>query len=107
MTLRPRSFRYGVAIALATVLVVSISVAQQRQTLAPHELNSRDGPAPTMWSTPPLPHMPPEIDSAEEHGLRVAVIAKHLEQPWSLAALLDGSMFATEPTGRRRVIRNG
>jgi glucose/arabinose dehydrogenase len=107
MTLSPRSFPYGVGIVLATLLVVSISPAQQRQTLAPHELNSRDGPVPIMWSTPPLPHMPLELDSAEEHGLRVAVIAKHLEQPWSLAFLPDGSMLVTERIGRLRVIRNG
>jgi glucose/arabinose dehydrogenase len=107
MTLRPLSSRYGVAIVLATVLVVSISLAEQRQTFAPHELNSRDGPAPIMWSTPPLPHMPLELDSAEEHGLRITVIAQHLEQPWSVAFLPDGSMLVTERVGRLRVIRNG
>src|SRR5215208_2152599 len=107
MTLLARSSPYGVAVVIATLLVVSISLAQQRQTLAPHELNSRDGPAPIMWSTPPLPHMPLEFDSAEEHGLHVAVIAKHLEQPWSVAFLPDGSMLVTERIGRLRVIRNG
>jgi hypothetical protein len=62
-----------------TVLIVSAALAQQQQTLAPHELNSRDAPAAIVWSTPALPHMPLKVDSAEEHGLRVEVIAKHLE----------------------------
>src|SRR5438270_12351606 len=97
----------GVILGLVTLLGVSAGLAQHRQTLAPHELNSRDAPAPIIWSTPELPHMPFEFDSAEEHGLRIVVIAKHLEQPWSLAFLPDGSMLVTERAGRLRIIRNG
>jgi glucose/arabinose dehydrogenase len=107
MTLWPRSRLHEFAIALATFIVVSAAVAQHQQTLAPHELNSRDAPAAIMWSTPALRHMPLEFDTAEEHGLRVAVIAKHLEQPWSVAFLPNGSMLVTERIGRLRVIRNG
>jgi aldose sugar dehydrogenase len=70
-------------------------------------LNSREGPAPIVWDTPALPHMPLEIDSAEQHGLRVVAIAKHLEQPWSVAFLPDGAMLVTERIGRLRVIRRG
>ena len=94
------------AIILA-LLGASAGWAQFRQTFAPHELNSREGPAPIVWDTPALPHMPLALDSAEEHGLRVVAVAKHLEQPWSVAFLPDGSMLVTERVGRLRVIRKG
>jgi aldose sugar dehydrogenase len=106
MILWPRG-RVFVVIAVATLFLVSAGLAQHRQTFAPHELKSRDAPAPIVWSTPALPHMPFEFDSAEEHRLRVVALARHLEQPWSLAFLPDGSILVTERAGRLRIIRNG
>jgi aldose sugar dehydrogenase len=94
----------------ATILALlgaSAGWAQLRQTFAPHEMNSREGPAPIVWDTPALPHMPLRLDSAEEHRLRVVAIARHLEQPWSVAFLPDESMLVTERVGRLRVIRKG
>jgi glucose/arabinose dehydrogenase len=51
--------------------------------------------------------MPLNLESAEERDLRVTLVAKHLEQPWSVAFLPDGSILVTERVGRLRVIRNG
>jgi len=85
----------------------STQAVQHRQTLAPHELNTRDAPAPIIWSTPELPSRPIDFESAEERRLRVAVIAKGLDQPWSMAFLPDGGILVTERTGSVRLIRNG
>jgi glucose/arabinose dehydrogenase len=55
----------------------------------------------------PLPEKPVEYDTAEGQRIRVVVVTKVLEYPWSLAFLPDGTMLVTERAGRLRIIRNG
>ena len=55
----------------------------------------------------PLPDKPLTFDTAEGQKIRVVVMTKALEYPWSLAFLPDGSMLVTERAGRLRIIRNG
>ena len=43
----------------------------------------------------------------EKGPLRVTVVAKGLERPWSIAMLPDGGMLVTERPGRLRVFRDG
>jgi aldose sugar dehydrogenase len=64
-------------------------------------------PPPIVWPAPPLGKGPFFIESAEERNLRVTVVARGLEQPWSIAFLPDGRMLVTERPGRLRVIRDG
>lgn len=96
-----------IAIVAATVLLAAASRAQHRQTFAPHELKSGDAPAAIEWSPPDLPRRSVALESAEERKLKVAVVAKHLEQPWSVAFLPDGSMLVTERAGRLRLVKDG
>jgi glucose/arabinose dehydrogenase len=77
------------------------------QTIAPHELRASVAPAPIIWDTPELPGGRVRFESAEERRLELSVVAKHLEQPWSIAFLPDGSLLVTERPGRIRLIRNG
>jgi len=63
--------------------------------------------APTGLAHRPLPDHPVVFDTAEGQNIRVVVVTKALEYPWSLAFLPDGSMLVTERAGRLRVIRNG
>jgi len=95
-------------VAIATGIAASAAIAQRgHQSFAPHELNNTDAPPPIMWSTPELPRGAVDIESAEERLLRVAVVVRHLEQPWSIAFLPDGAMLITERAGRVRIVRNG
>ena len=55
----------------------------------------------------PIGDGPWTLDTAEQHKVRVSVVAKGLVNPWSLAFLPDGSMLVTERPGRLRVIRDG
>jgi glucose/arabinose dehydrogenase len=55
----------------------------------------------------PLPEKPVEFHTAEGQKIRVVVVARGLEHPWSLAFLPDGNMLVTERVGRLRIIRNG
>jgi aldose sugar dehydrogenase len=102
-----RSSVRALVVGSAVSVLAAASVAQHGQTFAPHELKSGDAPAPIIWSTPDLPRRTVSVESAEERKLEVEVVAKHLEQPWSVAFLPDGSMLVTERIGRLRVIRNG
>ena len=54
----------------------------------------------------PLGDGPFVFDTAEQHKIRVSVVAKGLEHPWSLVFLPDGSMLVTERPGRLRIIRD-
>ncbi len=47
------------------------------------------------------------FDTAEQHALRVSVVARGLSHPWALAFLPDGRMLVTERPGRLRIISNG
>src|SRR5580658_6222610 len=63
--------------------------------------------APTGLAHRPLPDHPVVFDTAEGQNIRVVVVTKALEYPWSMAFLPDGSMLVTERPGRLRIIRKG
>ena len=55
----------------------------------------------------PLPDKPMEFDTGEGQKIRVVVVTKALENPWSIAFLPDGSLLVTERAGRLRLVKNG
>ncbi|MEP7247279.1 MAG: PQQ-dependent sugar dehydrogenase, partial [Gammaproteobacteria bacterium] len=63
--------------------------------------------APTGLSDQPLGAGPFVYRTAEQQDVRVSVVARGLEYPYSLAFLLGGELLVTERAGRLRVIRNG
>jgi glucose/arabinose dehydrogenase len=66
-------------------------------------------PPGTGWPSPPLGDGPFMIESVrpEHRNLRVVVVARGLEQPWSLAFLPGGDLLVTERVGRLRLIKDG
>lgn len=46
------------------------------------------------------------FDSAEQHGLRVSVVARGLNHPFALALLPDGDALVSERGGALRLVRN-
>ncbi len=56
---------------------------------------------------PPLGDGPWVLDTAEQHKIRVSVVAGGLSHPWAIAFLPDGGMLVTERDGRLRVVRDG
>src|SRR3954470_287396 len=102
--------------AAAVVLVIGSSVAfgalVPSSGLEPDGAPARqdDGPgvpAPIAWPVPPLSRGPFHIQSAEERYLRVVVVTRGLEQPWSIAFLPNGDMLITERPGRLRLLHAG
>src|SRR5438093_9263443 len=64
-------------------------------------------PPPIVWPAPPLPDGPIAVESAEVRNLRIVVMSKALNQPWSIAFLPDGAILVTECVGTLRIFRNG
>jgi aldose sugar dehydrogenase len=58
-------------------------------------------------TVPPLGPGPYVFDTAEQHRIRVTVLARGLSHPWAIAFLPDGSLLVTERPGRLRIVRNG
>jgi aldose sugar dehydrogenase len=79
-----------IAILLATV----VGLAQQR-------------PAAIGIAHPSVPSGPLVFDTAEQHKIRVSVVASGLQHPWAVALLPDGNILVSERPGRLRIIRDG
>ena len=75
--------------ALIFVLTVVSATAQQRGL-----------------SVPPLPSAPVEYETAEGMTIRLVVIARGLEYPWSIAFLPNGDKLVVERAGRLRLLRD-
>jgi aldose sugar dehydrogenase len=81
----------GIALAAALAMAVTTQVQAQRRGALP---------------VPPLPDQPIEYRTAE-HDIRVTVLARGLEHPWSLEFLPDDSLLITERPGRIRHFKDG
>jgi glucose/arabinose dehydrogenase len=105
---RPTSFFTGTAVLFGALLFAAPSPGKLEPDGAPSRLTDGPGvPEPVVWPAPPLAKGPFRIQSAEERNLRVVVVARGLEQPWSLAFLPNGNILITERPGRLRIVLKG
>ena len=73
---------------------------------SPSAQQAPTGPTAVMGVAPVrLPDEPMVIDTAEQHKIRVVVLAKGFLHPSSLAFIPDGGMLVTERAGRLRIVR--
>ncbi len=98
--------------ALAVALAFTVSLVGRAQQPAGRQGGAapaagRGQAAPIGIPRVPLGDGPWVFDTAEQHKVRVSVVAKGLANPWSLAFLPGGDMLVTERQGRLRLIRNG
>jgi glucose/arabinose dehydrogenase len=87
--LRLRYVGLGVAVALA---LAGAAHAQQQQDLGPRPV--------TVANTPYT------FDTAEQHGIKVSVVVRALNHPFSFAFLPNGDALVAERSGGLRLVRN-
>jgi glucose/arabinose dehydrogenase len=90
------------AAAIAALGIAPPLLAQQTV-----EMRGNAPVAPTGIVVPPLPAGPLYYDTAEGQRIRVVIVTRELEFPWSIAFPADGDLLVTEKPGRLRLIRNG
>jgi glucose/arabinose dehydrogenase len=87
-----------VIVVFAVVAFVASGAAQER---------GRGGRVSVGVAAVPLPSAPVVFDTAEQHKIRVVIVARDLSHPWGMAWLPNGDILVTERAGRLRIIRNG
>ncbi len=80
-------------LGLTVIAIAIVATAQAPQPIGIPHIGLGDGPF--------------TFDTAEQHKIRVTVVARGLVHPWSLAFLPDGGILVTERPGRLRIIRDG
>src|SRR2546429_3591139 len=81
MRLKPMFIRYAACTAFWVVAAVALCHAQEPAIGVP---------------VPPLGAGPFVLDTAEQHKIRVTVLARGLSHPWAIAFLPEGGMLITE-----------
>jgi glucose/arabinose dehydrogenase len=93
-----------IAAAISATIMFGVTAgAQQKVTL----MANGTPVAPTGLSGQPLGPGPFLYRTAEQQDVKVTVVARDLEYPYSIAFLPTGELLFTERPGRLRIIRNG
>jgi glucose/arabinose dehydrogenase len=90
--------RVGLVVVLVAATMLALS-AQQR---------GRGGERVAVGIAPvSLPDDAVVLDTAEQHKVRVAILARGLSHPWGMTWLPNGDLLVTERPGRLRIVRSG
>jgi len=99
----------GTAVLIGVLVLASAPSAQQPpQGPADGAPRRNPGPAGAMGvDAVKLPDQPQIFDTAEQHKIKVSVLAKGFAHPWALALLPDGSILVTERAGGLKLVTAG
>src|SRR6478736_4312574 len=94
------------AVLIGLLFLASAPSAQQApQGPADGPARRNPGPAGAMGvDAVKLPDQPQIFDTAEQHKIKVSVLAKGFAHPWALALLPDGSFLVTERAGGLKLV---
>jgi glucose/arabinose dehydrogenase len=97
------TFAYRLATLLFGAALIASASAQQR----PVPFANGYPVAPTGLADQPLRDGPFDYHTAEKQDVRVSIVTRGLEYPYSLAFLPNGDLLVTERAGRLRIVRKG
>jgi len=98
------------AVLIGLLFLAGAPSAQQQAPQGPTDGAPRrnPGPAGAMGvDAVVLPNEPQIFDTAEQHKIKVSVLAKGFEHPWALALLPDGNILVTERAGGVKLVTKG
>jgi glucose/arabinose dehydrogenase len=95
-----RAHRQG-TLAACAALLASAAAAQQTVPFA------NGIPVAPEMPIPAMPETPVEYPTAEGMRIRVSVVTRGIEHPWSIAFLPDDVWLVTQTHGGLRIVRNG
>jgi aldose sugar dehydrogenase len=98
-----------IAVVIALLLMASAPFAQQGGQ-GPETGSPRRNPGPAGAigvDAGALPNEPQVFDTAEQHKIKVSVVAKGFAHPWALALLPDGGILVTERAGGLKLVSSG
>ena len=103
-----RDDRSRTAVLIGLLLLASAPSAQGPQGPGDGAPRRNPGPAGAMGvDAVVLPNEPQIFDTAEQHKIKVSVLAKGFAHPWGMALLPDGSILVTERAGGLKLVSGG
>jgi glucose/arabinose dehydrogenase len=95
------------AAQLSAALIAFFTLAGSASAQQQVEFRGDIPVAPSGIPIPPLPSAPVAYRTAEGQSIRVVVLARGLDHPWSMAFVPDGVILVTERSGQLRIVRDG
>ncbi len=90
-------------LALVTATALAVPLAAQQDV----PMRGDTPIAPQGITVPPLPDAPVTYETAEGQTIRVVVLARGFQNPWSMAAVSADTILVAERSGQIRAVRNG
>jgi glucose/arabinose dehydrogenase len=89
--------------AAVTLAALAVPLAAQRDV----PMRGNTPIAPNGITVPPLPDAPVRYETAEGQTIRVVVLARGFQAPWSMAHVSEDTILVAQRSGEIRVVRNG
>jgi len=90
-------------LAVITVAALAVPLAAQQDV----PMRGNTPVAPQGITVPPLPDAPVTYETAEGQDIRVVVLARGFQNPWSMAPVSADTILVAERSGQIRAVRSG
>src|SRR6188508_3229193 len=95
--------RFTRCLTLIALAVLAVPLMAQQEV----PMRNNTPVAPQGIKIPPLPEAPVRYETAEGQNIRVSVLARGFQNPWSMAFVSDDTILVAERGGAIKAVRNG